>query len=140
MASAIDTSTFIEGGILMKSVQKISETELELMEVIWECDFPVTSNELLKFFTNKGKNWKIQTISTFLSRLVEKKFLIASKNGRNNTYIPCISKEDYKLFETQNVLNSIYQGSVRNMLSALYDGDKLSDDDIAELKQWFSER
>ena len=121
-------------------MQKISETELELMEVIWESNLPITSNELLKSFYDKGKKWKPQTISTFLSRLVEKNFLLASKNGRSNIYTPCISKEDYKLFETQSVLNSIHQGSVKNMLSALYDGDKLSDDDIDELKQWFSER
>jgi len=124
----------------VKSVQKISETELELMEVIWECNLPITSNELLSSFNDKGKEWKPQTISTFLSRLVEKNFLVASKNGRSNIYTPRISKEDYKLSETQNVLNNIHQGSVKNMLSALYDGDKLSDDDIDELKQWFSER
>lgn len=123
----------------MKSMQKMSDTELELMEVIWESNRPVTSNDLLQTFAQRGKKWKPQTISTFLARLVEKQFLISTKNGRSNTYLPCVSQEDYKLMETQSVLNGIYQGSVKNMLSALYDGEKLSDDDIAELKQWFSE-
>ena len=44
--------------------------------------------------------------------------------------------EDYKLMET-HVLDGLYQGSVKNLISALYDGEKLSDKDIAELKQWF---
>ena len=124
----------------MKQMQKISETEMELMKAIWACDHPITSNELLDTFAQKGKEWKSQTISTFLSRLVDKGVLIATKQGRSNTYLPCISQEEYKLLETQNVLDGIYQGSVKNMIAALYDGDKLSDEDIAELKQWFSER
>lgn len=124
----------------MKEVQKLSDTEMELMEVIWECEHPVTSTELLQIFAQKGKEWKSQTISTFLSRLVDKGALTATRNGRINSYIPCLSQADYKVWETQNVLNGLYQGSVKNMISALYDGDKLSEKDIAELKHWFSER
>ncbi|GIP24587.1 BlaI/MecI/CopY family transcriptional regulator [Paenibacillus sp. J22TS3] len=124
----------------MKHVQKLSDTELELMEVIWGCEHPVTSTELLQTFAGKGKEWKAQTISTFLSRLVEKGALLATRHGRTNSYAPCLSRADYKLWETQNVLNGLYQGSVKNLISALYDGDKLSDEDIAELKQWFSEK
>lgn len=122
----------------MKNVQKLSDTEMELMEVIWECEPPVTSTELLRIFAQRGKEWKAQTISTFLSRLVDKGALEAAKHGRTNKYVPLISPKDYKLAETQHVLDGLYQGSVKNLIAALYDGDKLSDEDIAELKQWFS--
>lgn len=113
---------------------------MELMEVIWECTPPVTSTELLALFAERGRDWKAQTISTFLSRLVDKGALTATRDGRTNKYTPRISPEDYKLMETQHVLDGLYQGSVKNLISALYDGDKLSDEDIAELKQWFSEK
>ncbi|MEF3306273.1 BlaI/MecI/CopY family transcriptional regulator [Paenibacillus sp. GYB003] len=122
----------------MKQVQKLSDTEMELMEVIWECDPPVTSTELLRIFSGRGKEWKAQTISTFLSRLVEKGVLEATRHGRTNKYVPLLSPKEYKLAETQHVLDGLYQGSVKNLIAALYDGDKLSDEDIAELKQWFS--
>ena len=124
----------------MNRVQKLSDTEMELMEVIWECTPPVTSTELLALFAERGKEWKAQTISTFLSRLVDKGALTAARHGRTNKYTPRISPEDYKLMETQHVLDGLYQGSVKNLISALYDGDKLSGEDIAELKQWFSEK
>lgn len=124
----------------MKEVQKLSDTEMELMEVIWECEHPVTSTELLQIFAQRGKEWKSQTISTFLSRLVDKGALTATRHGRINSYVPSLSEADYKVWETQNILNGLYQGSVKNMISALYDGDKLSEKDIAELKHWFSER
>ncbi|TDQ36604.1 BlaI/MecI/CopY family transcriptional regulator [Aureibacillus halotolerans] len=125
----------------MNIAQKLSDTELEVMEVIWEQENPVTSSELLQVFADKGRQWKSQTISTFLSRLVEKQYLrIASRKGRTNSYAPCLSKADYKIREAQDVLNGYYEGSVRNMVSALYDGEKLSDEDIDELKKWLSKK
>jgi predicted transcriptional regulator len=125
----------------MNQVQKLSDTELELMEAIWECTAPVTSTELLRMFAQKGKEWKAQTISTFLSRLVDKGALTAARHdGRTNKYAPRITPEEYKLLETQHVLNGLYQGSVKNLISAMYDGDKLSDEDITELKKWFSDK
>jgi len=122
----------------VKHVQKLSDTEMELMEVIWECDPPVTSTELLRIFAGRGKEWKAQTISTFLSRLIDKGVLEATRDGRTNKYVPVLLPKDYKLAEAQHVLDGLYQGSVKNLIAALYDGDKLSDEDIAELKQWFS--
>lgn len=124
----------------MKNVHKLSETELELMKVIWECAPPVTSAELLRIFAERGKEWKGQTMSTFLSRLVDKGVLESARHGRTNKYVPLISPDDYKLSETEHVLDGLYQGSVKNMIAALYDGDKLSDEEIAELKQWFSRK
>ncbi|EGG35824.1 BlaI/MecI/CopY family transcriptional regulator [Paenibacillus sp. HGF5] len=124
----------------MNQVQKLSDTEMELMEVIWESTPPVTSTELLALFAQRGREWKAQTMSTFLSRLVDKGALTATRDGRTNKYTPRISPEDYKLMEAQHVLDGLYQGSVKNLISALYDGEKLSDEDIAELKQWFSQK
>ncbi|GAB6930824.1 BlaI/MecI/CopY family transcriptional regulator [Paenibacillus sp. JCM 10914] len=124
----------------MNQVQKLSDTEKELMEAIWACTPPVTSTELLSMFAQKGREWKAQTVSTFLSRLVDKGILTATKHGRSNQYVPRISPEEYKLLETQHVLDGLYQGSIKNLISAMYDGDKLSDQDINELKKWFSEK
>ena len=54
----------------MGQFQSLSESEMEIMRVIWDAGSPVTAAELLELFAHKG--WKIQTVSTFLSRLVEK--------------------------------------------------------------------
>lgn len=124
----------------MNSVQKLSDTELELMEAIWASEPPVTSTDLLRRFADRGRAWKAQTMSTFLSRLVEKGALETTRDGRANRYAPRVTREAYKLAETQHVLDDLYQGSVKNLISALYDGDKLSEQDIDELKQWFSEK
>jgi len=43
----------------MANFQKLSETEMEVMQIIWASDHPITSGELLDIFArNKGKKWK----------------------------------------------------------------------------------
>jgi len=126
----------------MTNFQKLSETEAELMQTIWACGRPVTSGELLQIFeTQKGKVWKGQTIATFLARLVEKGLLsVVGQQGRTNIYAPCMSPEEYRRREAKSLLETLYEGSVKNFLSALYDGEKLTKNEIVELKRWFAEK
>ncbi|UOE94752.1 BlaI/MecI/CopY family transcriptional regulator [Alkalihalobacillus sp. LMS39] len=124
----------------MDNFQSLSETEMKLMHEIWKLNHPVKSSELLNLFSEKeGKEWKGQTIATFLSRLVDKGMLSVKRDGRSNTYTPCLSLKEYKKREAQSLLNTMYQGSVKNFLATLYD-DKVTSDELDELKKWFSDK
>lgn len=126
----------------MTNFQKLSETEMEVMQIIWASGHPMTSGELLDIFArNKGKEWKGQTMATFLARLVEKGVLISTKQqGRTNIYEPCMSPEEYRSQEAKSLLKTLYEGSVKNFLATLYDGKELTKDEIAELRCWFAEK
>lgn len=126
----------------MTNFQKLSETEMEVMQIIWECGHPITSSELLDIFAEKkGKEWKGQTIATFLARLVEKGVLMSTKKqGRTNIYSPLISPEEYRSKEAKSLLETLYEGSVKNFLATLYDGKELTKDDVTELRRWFAEK
>ena len=126
----------------MTNFQKLSETEMEVMQIIWASGHPITSGELLDIFArNKGKEWKGQTMATFLARLVEKGVLISTKQqGRTNFYEPCMSPEEYKSQEAKSLLETLYEGSVKNFLTTLYDGKELTKDEIVELRRWFAEK
>ena len=93
----------------MTNFQKLSETEMEVMQIIWTSDHPITSGELLDIFAQqKGKEWKGQTIATFLARLVEKGVLTSIKQGRANIYKPRMSPEEYRRQEAKSVLETLY--------------------------------
>lgn len=126
----------------MASFQRLSETEMEVMQIIWECGHPMTSSELLDVFAEKkGKEWKGQTMATFLSRLIEKGVLVSTKkHGRTNIYSPRISPEEYRSKEAKSILDTVYEGSVKNFLATLYDGKELTKEDITELSHWFAEK
>lgn len=125
----------------MTNFQKLSETEMEVMQIIWTSDHPITSGELLDIFTQqKGKEWKGQTIATFLARLVEKGVLTSVKQGRANIYKPRMSPEEYRRQEAKSLLETLYEGSVKNFLTTLYDGKELAKDEMTELRRWFAEK
>ncbi len=124
----------------MSKFQKLSDTEMDLMLIIWRLNYEVTSSELLDIVEReKGKTWSGQTISTFLSRMIEKGVLTSYKKGRVNYYIASITIEKYKQKEAEGILNEMYKGSVKKFLSALYYGKKMSKEDIDELKELFSD-
>lgn len=125
----------------MTKFQKLSETEMEVMQIIWASSHPMTSSELLDIFAQqKGKEWKGQTMATFLARLVEKGVLASIKQGRANIYEPRMSLEEYKSLETKSLLETLYEGSVKNFLATLYDGKDLTKDELGEIRRWFAEK
>lgn len=115
---------------------RLSETELEVMEVIWELEAPATVTQLLAIFQSKG--WKTSTLSTLLKRLIEKGYLTKSMNGKVNYYVPALTLKAYKKLETQSFLSRLYNGKAKNFIAALVDDEQLSLNDVAELKDWFA--
>lgn len=126
---------------IVSKFQRLSDTEMELMSIIWELKKEVTSTELLDIVEKeKGKKWSGQTISTFLSRMVEKGVLSSNKKGRVNYYIATVTIDEYRQKEAEGILNEMYKGSIKKFLSALYNGKKMNKKDIDELKEWFSDK
>ncbi|CAH8707228.1 BlaI/MecI/CopY family transcriptional regulator [Paenibacillus thiaminolyticus] len=122
----------------MKNLGRLSETEMEVMEVIWGLETSVTVNQIMEIF--KSKDWKTSTLSTILKRLIEKGFLTKSMSGKVNYYNPALTLSEYKKYETQSFISRLYNGKVKNFIAALVDDNELSHEDIAELKDWFARK
>lgn len=125
----------------MKRMKGISDTEMEIMMYLWYKKEPIFTAELLTYFNEtKQKGWKIQTISTFLVRLAEKGLVTSTNMGRGTVHSAAISYEEYNRKKARNVLEVMYDGSIKNFFAALYGDKKLSSKEFDELKQWLSER
>ena len=117
-------------------VQQLSDTELEIMKIVWENPqevtlFPYIMDELAA----RGKSCQKNTLIVLLSRLMNKGFLRAKKIGRRNEYTTLITETEYQTVQTKNFLNKIYEGNVTGLVSNLISGDLLTDDEYAELKK-----
>ncbi len=119
----------------MKNLGRLSETEMEVMQKIWELGDPVTVAQLMDVF--KNKDWKTSTLSTILKRLIEKGFLVKSMKGKVNFYYTALTLSEYKKYETKTLLSRLYNGNIRNLLASMADDDGLTKDDIEDLKKWF---
>ena len=121
----------------MKNIS-IGDAELEIMKVIWKAKEPITSLDIGKEVEDKG--WKKTTIATFLTRLVEKGALSADKQGKLYYYTPLISEKEYRKSQTKNLIKTLYNGSVRDFAVSFFEEQKLSDDDIKELRAIFEDK
>ncbi len=119
---------------------ELSDSELEVMEVLWEKDEPMSFGELLDYFNvHTEKNWKKQTLNTFLFRMQQKNLLRIIADGRYKQYIPVMTREEYLMEESKAFLNKNYQGSIVKMFAAFSGGDALGKDEIGELKRLLEE-
>ncbi len=115
---------------------KISDSEMKIMRLIWRRGEAVSASWLLD---EAGEDWKITTVLTFLKRLCDKKMLEVRKAGKTNLYSAIVTEDEYKRCKSEEFLNDMYSGSVKNFLAALYGGEKPSKNDIEDIKKWFDE-
>ncbi len=123
----------------MEKIKKLPDAEFEIMKVVWANEPPITTPVIMEQL-GRDKEWKIQTIVSLMLRLVERGFLRSEKHGKERSYYPLVSKEDYLKFETENFIRQYHNSSVFNLINTLYDDEALSDGDIDELLKWAKER
>lgn len=120
-------------------MKHLPDSELAIMMIIWELNKPVTRFEIEEKL-EEDRKLSPTTVLSFLSRLQEKGFLAVQKSGKNNVYSALIEKDDYMQTESRSLLKRLYQNSAKNFLAALYDGDNLSAEDLAELEEYISSK
>lgn len=121
----------------MRNFQSLSDSEMEIMRYVWDSGEAVTTSRLLEVFAHKG--WKVQTVSTFLTRLADKGALRVEKRGKVNVYFPAVTEAEYHELEARHLVDAKYHGSVLDFLAAFYGGRGVSAQEADELKRWFDE-
>lgn len=87
----------------MEQKISISDSELEILEVLWTADKALNAGEIRNFL-NEHKTWERTTILTLIQRLVKKGALLQEKR-EVYYYSPCIKREEYILSETKSFVN-----------------------------------
>lgn len=113
----------------------ITDSEYSIMRILWKSDTKMTVADVVKALDHN--DWTASTVSTFLQRLLKKEVISCEKKGKTNLYYPLLKQRDYDLQETETFLSKLYKGSVKNLVAALYENQKLSKEDISDLKSLF---
>ena len=119
-------------------MKRLPQSELELMMIIWNAGRPITR---LEIETHMDPNHKVlpNTILSFLSRLEKKGFVKMEKKGKINWYTPLVDENEYLQSESKSILHTLYGNSMKNFVTALYDGKAVSKEDIQELREFLDE-
>lgn len=122
----------------MNTIKKLPDAEFKIMKVVWANEPPITTHIIMEQL-GKEKEWKPQTIITLMLRLVERGFIRTEKNGKERTYFPLISKEDYLKFETGDFMERFHENSLTSLVATLYDGKRIKESDLDEIAKWLKE-
>ncbi|MFP3392909.1 BlaI/MecI/CopY family transcriptional regulator [Brevibacillus sp. SIMBA_040] len=122
----------------MDELPRISDSEWEIMKVIW-AKSPATAADVIHALRD-NKSWKEKTIKTLISRLLQKGILTYEQVNRVYYYSPTISEEECKRTERESFLQRVYGGALKPMLVHFLQEEKLSSQEIAELKKILSDK
>lgn len=116
----------------MNKLPTISEAEYEVMKVIW-AHAPISTNEVVSKVLETS-TWSSKTIQSLLARLVKKGALEYKKDSRVYVYTPLVKEEEYLEKESTSFLNRFYNGTLNAMVVNFLSQNKLTKEDITELR------
>lgn len=122
-----------------KEIKKLTDAELDIMLAIWKADGPVQRGYLDEEM-REPHNWAGTTILTILSKLTDKGFLSCEKAGKSNVYTAIISESEYRALVSRTHLRRFYDSSVKQLVSAMFDSDDISESDLEELQDFLDSR
>ena len=118
-------------------MKRLPESELEIMMIIWRHGGPVNRMEIE---AKLGKKVAAPTILSFLNRLEAKGFVSVKKIGKVNWYMPLVEEGAYLQWESKSILQKLYRNSLKNFVTALYDGDALTQQDMDDLADFLEKK
>jgi BlaI family penicillinase repressor len=122
----------------MKEIPNISDAEWQVMKVLWDKS-PLTSTEIIDSLKSDTA-WSPKTVHTLISRLVKKEALGVNKNLTFNRYFPLVTQEACRKTQTKTFIRKVYDGSLHLLIANFIKDEKLSQEEIGELKRILEEK
>lgn len=109
---------------------ELTKAEEQVMQILWRLERAFVK-EVVKEF--KDPKPAYNTVSTIIRILVDKKIVSYKAYGKTHQYFPLISKEEYSKQKMGEVMQKLFDGSPKKMLSFLVKKEKLSMNDLDEI-------
>ena len=112
----------------------ISPAEAELMKVLWSHAEPMTLNEL-NAAVRTATAWSKNTVSTMLTRLMEKGAVSRSGTCRSYRFAAAVDERRSKAEAVEKLSRQYFAGSLGSMLSFFAESRQLTPEDIRALQE-----
>lgn len=120
----------------MKKVN-LTDCEQQVIMCIWDTENDMSLLQIVDMVNARfGKNWKPQTVSTFLSRLVKKDCLSMYRVGRQFFYHPAVEKKEFGVDAVTDCVRSWCGNDASVFLTMLKEGRGISPEEAAALKEF----
>lgn len=114
---------------------KLSDNDYEIMNILWD-EGEVTALEIASRLAEK-KSWKKPTVYTLIDRLIKKGAIERSEPD----YVckALINKDEVRTSETAGLLEKLYNGSAKLLVSGFIKEKQLSAKELEELRKLIDE-
>lgn len=121
-------------------METLPDAELEVMKALWDSpNGSMTSREIVDSLA-AHRGWKIQTVSTFLTRLTQRGFVSRQKGGREINYAPLVGRAEYMNEEARSFASKHAGFSLSGLVAAFAEQGAVSERDISDLSAWIEEQ
>ena len=117
---------------------KLTEREWIIMNLLWD-RHPAKARGVFERLP-AGVNWAYTTVKTMLDRLVEKKAVKKSKQGKIAHYEPVLSRRQARRTALRTVLDQAFEGAFGPMMHFLAEDEDLSARERKELSRILSRK
>ena len=100
-------------------MENLSKCEEEVLLIIYSLDEAPLNMVNARANKKYAHEWKPQTVSTFLSRLVRKGYLTTKRKGRFTYYYPAIPRDTYCKKQVEELKNRLFDGSAEELIKCL---------------------
>ncbi len=105
-------------------IEDLTKSEELVMKAIWDCKKePVLSDVVDRVNGSYGKDWRPQTVSTFLAKLVRKNYLKMQRDGKIYTYKVLISEKEYREKLCKHLVSFWYGDNLNGLIKELNGGN-----------------
>lgn len=118
---------------MRKSLTPLGETEMEVLNHVWELGEASVSDVRDKVLETREIAYT--TIMTVMKNLADKKYLKYRKQGLSYIYSAAIQPEDVRYNLVDRLVDKVFHGSPRDLVQALVENEKLSEKERNEIKQ-----
>ena len=121
----------------MKKTYDLTNTELQIMELLWQAEQPMTFREIMSVAQNEWKKaWKVQTLSTYLANLQRMGMIEAERGAAPyNAYYPTCTKEQHIHNWTKKMVEECYGNSISRLMCAFIGEGTLTEQEAEELRK-----
>jgi BlaI family transcriptional regulator, penicillinase repressor len=121
-----------------REVPRISDSEWTVMRVVWARK-TITAKQVVEALASETA-WKLQTIQTLMTRLVQKGVLAADKSSREHIFTPVLTEQECRQAISRSFLVRVFDGEIAPFLACLLERKKLTRKEIEELKSILDEK
>ena len=111
-----------------------TKAELEVLKILWESG-PSTLRFVHDTLNEKKEAFQYTSTLKLMQVMAEKGMLTRDESNMKHIYSAALEEEKTKGFMLEKFVDSMYNGSVSNMLMALLGNDKTSKKELQKVKE-----